>query len=221
MKKMFTKTGVMVFFPVLIFTSCLKTEDGTEVETITKGEKWGIRIGSTPEDVFSRLQSLGREKGFYDVAIVYRQPYADPTGIQHHLDFYDGVTLRNNRSGRLERAVIRFSDDVVDAINVGGALPTETDRWPTDVPEEVAITKGDPVGKLYEKLLAIYQQPDYSDYGIVLPDKTLRKPFDPDMENYNEWAFTFFEDTDNVNKKARSSVRLYFDRGRLDKIHRE
>jgi len=211
MKKIF-----VLIFPILSVFSCMKGNHFPSVETITKGSKWGITIGSSPEDVYSQLQALGKQKDFSQVSMVYRKPYSSPQEIQHLLGFYHSITLMSN-AAVIERVLIQFTEDKVSSISAGGALPKEVSQWPAGVPDEAAIHKNDPVDAIYSKLLAIYQMSAYSNYQIILPDKPLEKPFDPDMVKYGEWAFSFSVDI-RSGVVGTSSVRLYFKDGRLDKI---
>lgn len=213
------KKKYLLIISALLLFSCKKDNTPPYTETITKGEKWGIRIGSTPADVFGRLQQLGAEKGFNQVSIVYRQAFSRPEEIQHHLYFYNAVTLIS-KTGRIDRALIEFSGDKVSSIAAGGAMPVVISKWPQDVPDAFAIHTNDPVTRIYDKLLAIYQIQEYSDYQIILPEKTLSKPFDPDMVNYDEWAFSF-----SMNVKpgtgGLSFVRLVFKNEKLHKLIHE
>lgn len=215
------KNSIVAILLMCLFSSCLKSENGIDVENITKGEKWGVRIGSSAEEVFARLQQLGNENGFSTVAVVYRQPYSKPEDIQHSLNFYDYITLQKEGSPYVERTTFGLRDNKVNTIKVGGAHLEEVDKWPKDVSEETSIGIGNPIDEFYRKLLAIYQLPGYADYTITLPDKPLDKSFDADMENYDEWAFSFFIDTKEITKQGRSSARLYFKNGNLTKIRHE
>lgn len=209
----------LLIIPALLLFSCKKDNIPPYTETITKGEKWGIRIGDSPADIFARLQQIGPEKGFDQVSIVYRQAFSRPEEIQQHLDFYNAVTL-SSKTGRTERAIIEFSGDKVSSIAAGGAMPAVVSKWPLDVPDTFAIHTNDPVAKIYDKLLAIYQIQEYSDYQIILPEKTLSKPFDPDMVNYDQWAFSFSMDV-KPGIGGSSSVRLVFKNERLFKLIHE
>lgn len=213
------KKLLMFISPFLLFLSCKKGDSLPRTETIIAGSKWGLTIGSAPGDVYRQLQLLGKEKKFSQVAVVYRQPYSKPQDVEHLLAFYDALTLDRN-SGAVDRALIQFPGDTVTWINAGGALPEEVAKWPQEAPDEAAIHKSDSVDALYRKLLAIYQLPAYTNYQIVLPDKPLGKPYDPDMANYEEWAFT-------MSAKVRpgiggiSSVRLYFQEDKLIRIRHD
>jgi hypothetical protein len=158
-------------------------------------------------------------KNIRDVAVAYREPYLKPEEIRQQLELYNAITV-STATGQVNRAVFHFSGDKVGTIETGGALPAEVLKWPADVPDQIAIHKNDPVNTIYDKLLAIYQLPAYSSYQLILPDKPLAKPFDPDMSNYNEWAFSFSTDV-SVSTRGSSSVRLFFKNGLLDKIRHE
>lgn len=213
------KQAILIAIPVLLLFSCKKGTDLPRIETFTSGNKWGIEIGSSPSDVYTQLQMLGYEKKFSQVAVVYRLPYSKPQDIQHLIEFYQTITLQSN-TGVINRAVLEFRKDTINSITTGGGLPQEVSHWPHDVADATAIHKGDPVNKIYEKLLAIYQISPYNSYQIILPDKPLEKPFDPDMANYTEWAFSFSERV-QPGIQGTSSVRLFFENGKLIKIRHE
>jgi hypothetical protein len=210
------KNLYLLIIPLALLFSCKKENSPSYNETITKGEKWGIQIGSIPAEVFEQLQQAGSENKFSEVAIVYRKPYTKPEQIQNQLGFYQAVTLQSNAE-RIDRAIITFNSDKVTAINAGGALPVEVSKWPQELNDQTAIRKDDPVSSIYTKLQAIYKSPAYANYQIVLPDKTLEKPFDADMANYDEWAFTFTKDV-RSGVTGTSAVRLKFKDGKLREI---
>jgi hypothetical protein len=213
------KLVISVISTLFLLHSCAKEDIFPQVENTTSGKKWTLQIGSSPLDVYSQLQILGKEKNFDAVAIVYRKPYSKPEEIENYLGFYQAITLQS-KSGVMERALIQFSQDKVSSIEVGGALPDPIATWPPNSPDEIAIHVNDPVDKVYGKLLAIYQIPTYRDYQIILPDKTLKKPFDPNMANFDEWAFDFSENI-SAGKVGRSFVRLFFNDKKLVKIRLE
>lgn len=211
MKRLF-----LLLFPAVLLFSCSKKDQLPLTETITKGDKWGIKIGSSYAEVYNRLQELDKEKNLSSVAVVYRQPFSSPQEVQNLLPYYNAVTLMDT-SVVINRALIQFPGDKVAHISAGGALPEEMDQWPASVPTETAILKNDPVTGIYTKLLAIYKIPSYSHLKIILPDKPLDKPFDPDMEKYTEWGFSIATDI-KPGIKGNSIVRLYFKDGKLNKI---
>lgn len=211
MKRLF----FLLFNTILLF-SCSKKDQLPLIETITKGDKWGIKIGSSYADVYTRLQELDKEKNLSSVAVVYRQPFSSPQQVQYLLPYYNAVTLMDT-SVVIDRALIQFPGDKVASISSGGALPEEMNQWPASLPPETAILKNDPVGDIYTKLVAIYKIPAYNYLKIILPDKPLNKPFDPDMEKYAEWGFSITTAI-RPGVKGNSIVRLYFKDGKLNKI---
>lgn len=150
------------------------------------------------------------------MAVVYRQAFSKPAQVQSLFKYYNAVTLQTSQ-GQIERAVIELDDNKVKAINTGGALPSAATKWPQNVADALTIHQGDPLSTLYLKLVGIFQLPQYAGYQIILPNKPLSNPFDPDMANYNEWAFTFTESTSS-STSATSAVRLIFKNGTLNTI---
>ncbi|NQX39926.1 hypothetical protein SAMN05421820_106328 [Pedobacter steynii] len=209
----------ILIIPILVLFSCKKENNTPRIETISKGSKWGLQIGSSYSDVYAQLQQLGKEKNVNDVDLVKQQSFSNPDEIKNRVTFYNLISLETN-TGKLERVTIQFDGDKIISIDAGSALPKESPKWPLDVPDEIAIYKNDPINALYTKLKAIYQIPAYKNYQITLPGKPLGKPFDPAMANYEEWAFSFFMDV-KPGKTGRSSVRLYFKNGKLSKIKHE
>ncbi|MBN9381848.1 MAG: hypothetical protein J0H74_13845 [Chitinophagaceae bacterium] len=203
-------------FSAILLFSCIKGNNFPRVETITLGSKWGLTIGSSPEDVYRQLQTLGSEKNFSHVAVVGRQPFSKPPDVENLVGLYDAITLQSN-SGVVDRVIIEFLRDSINYISAGGGLPGEVVQWPQGAPDETAFHKGDAVDRIYPKLLAVYQMPAYSGYQIILPDKPLAKPFDQDMAKYEQWGFSMAE---RIKPQVEGiySVRLFFQNGKLSKI---
>ena len=187
-----------------------------QIENITNGKKWTLEIDSTPSEVYKQLQELSVEKQFNSVSTIYRQPYNNPEEIQADISLYNSISLKTT-SGILERILITFEEDKVISIEKGGGLLNYIQKWPENQSNNISINIGDSVDIIKEKLIAIYQIPTYNEYELQLPDKVLAKPFDVDMENYDEWFFTFSETISSM-RDGRNSVRLYFKNSKLVKI---
>lgn len=207
---------ILLILPLLLLLSCENVDSFPKTENITRGTKWTLQIGSTHTEVYSQLQELGVDKNFDDVSITYRQPFSNPNEIKSDLSLYRAITLEAP-SERIERVLIQFDQDKVKSIEKGGALLDDIAKWPLDTSDEIAIHINDPLNKIREKLLAIYQIPAYENYQIILSNKWLEKPYDPDMANYDEWAFAFSEDISS-QRVGLSSVSLFFKSGKLSKI---
>lgn len=199
----------------IFISSCQADDTYPKVENITKGEKWTLKIGSSPAEVFLRLQTLGEEKGFHAVGIT-RQAFSKPEEVENLLPFYNVITIEHS-SGRVDRACIGFNQGKVKSIEKGGALLDSISHWPQDVAEEIAIRHNDSIDVCYQKLLEIYKNPNYANCEIIMPNKPLNLPFDPDMVNYGEWSFDFYEDMGNGKGKS-TSVNLLFKKNALSII---
>lgn len=209
-----------LLIPVMLFlASCMKDNSFPRIENITKGSKWTLKIGSSPEEVYGQLQLLGKEKNFNRVAIIYRKSYSTPEEIKKSISFYDAITLQSS-SAVIERTVIKFVQDSVSSIEMGGGMLEPVSAWPQELPGKEAIQINDQVNEVYQKLLRFFQLPTYNHYRIILPDKPLDRPYDPDMTNYKEWYFVFSRNISNL-KTGNNAVRLYFKNNELVKIANE
>lgn len=211
------KFSAIVFsvFGLLFLSSCIK-EEFPIIETIEKSGKWGLNIGDSVEDVYFQLQVLGLEKNFNQVSVLYRKPYTKPEDVRDALPYYNALTMERN-DGQIQRTYFELKEEKVLAIHFGGGLLEELDHWPLEVNSEMAIAVGDSIDVFYQKLLLLYQQPSYQNYILILPGKPLSKDYDSNMGDYSEWGFTFFVDK-GPSTNGRSTVRLYFNDEKLDKI---
>src|SRR5690606_2198334 len=81
----------------------------------------------------------------------------------------------------------------------------------------LGVRIGDDAATTYTKIKQLYQSQDFASFSFSLSDKPLHKLYDPIMEKYTEWAFSFNEDTEQGNPK-NTDVRLYFNNNKLDKM---
>ena len=213
------KKLVLLIFNILFLYSCVQDDIFPQKENITSGTKWTLQIGSSPTEVYNQLQQLGIEKNFHDVAIVHRKPFSKPEDIKSDLGLYRAITVETS-SGITKRGVIHFDHGKVSSIEKGGALLDVIPKWPEDTGDDISILLNDPITTVNQKILSIYQIPKYKDYKIILSNKWLKKPFDPEMSNYNEWYFTFSSDL-NPGSARQSNVSIFFQDGKLSRILHE
>jgi hypothetical protein len=216
------KRVILLIIPVFLLFSCKKEKDNSfpNLETVTQGSKWSLKIGSSYLDTYTQLQQLGKEKNILDVAVIRQQPISSLDQIQYDLQFYNAVSIEST-TGTQDRVEFQFNQDKISSIQTGGTQAAEVTKWPQDVADNLTIKKDDPVSGLYAKLQAIYQMPAYqTSYRIILPDKPLDKPFAPDMANSSEWLFYYFEDVKS-GRSGRYTVSLIFKDGKLNKITSE
>jgi hypothetical protein len=202
----------------LLLFACKKENGSARVETIISGSKWDIKIGSTYADVYAQLQKSGQQNDFNEVDIInQKQTFSKPEDIQQKFKFYSLILLQKNTTD-LGGISIAYNGDKITSITVPG--PASVTKWPQDAPDETALHVNDAVDNIYTKLLAIYKLPDYANYQIIVAYKSLNKPFDPDMANYNEWAFYLTKDP-KPGISGTYYVRLLFKNGKLGMIRSE
>lgn len=73
------RSKLLVFIPILfLLFSCKKENNLPRTKTITSGNKWGLQIGSSPLDVYTRLRQLGKEKGFDNITVNGQHYFSKP-----------------------------------------------------------------------------------------------------------------------------------------------
>lgn len=216
------KTIQLIMMSILVcsFAACLKDDNSTKVEQVKKGEKWGIRIGSSPEQVYQQIQRISSEKHFDLLSIVYRKASNDPSLLPENLGAYNHLKLERQEEGvpHMVQAYLHFSDDKVSRIQFTKNKEwVDLEKWPEDESENLSIQLGEEASTVYEKLQQLYSQENFSSYNFSLSDKPLDREYDPKMELYTEWAFTFSEDSGAPNPKS-TATRLYFKKNKLNKM---
>ncbi len=210
---------IIVLVVVSIFSISCSTDDDVypKVENITNGKKWNLQIGSSKIEVYNQLQELGMEKNFSQIQILGKQPYLKPEDIKSDISLYHYIYLEAE-STYLDRVNFSFDQDKVISIEKGGALMDEIlSKWPNNVSDEIAIHVDDPIDQIYAKLVSIYQNSTYRRYQISLINKILNRAYDPDMNNYDKWHFSFSEDV-SLSIGRSSSVTVFFKNSNLHKI---
>lgn len=128
----------------MFFVSCINDDSFPKTENITKGTKWNLRIGNSPMEVYKQLQELGIEKIFDAVNINYRLPYSKPEDIKSDLSLYRSITI-DAPSERIERVLIQFDQNKVEAIEKGGGLLDAMAKWPDNMSDQNTIHLNDPI----------------------------------------------------------------------------
>nr|WP_067059182.1 hypothetical protein [Mucilaginibacter sp. L294] len=212
------KKTLLLLIPALLLFGCKKENGSPRVETTISGSKWDIKIGSSYADVYAQLQKSGQQNNFNEVDIInQKQTFTKPEEIQQKLKFYSMILLQKNTT-ELGGISIDYDGDKITSIT--GPGPALISKWPQDAPDESALHQDEAVNNIYTKLLAIYKLPDYANYQITLAYKALTKPFDPDMANYNEWAF-YITKYPKPGISGTYYIRLLFNNGKLSMIRSE
>jgi len=210
---------IMMSILVCFFTACLKDDNSVKIEQVKKGEKWGIRIGSTPEQVYQQIQQAGSQKNFDMLSLVYRKASNDPSLLPENLGAYNYLKFQRQEEGEqyVTQVYLHFSDNKVSKIQFAKDEWNDLERWPEEEPANLSIQSGEETSTVYEKLQQLYGQENFSSYYFSLSDKPLDRTYDPKMELYTEWAFFFTEDSGNPNPSG-TETRLYFEKNKLSKM---
>lgn len=211
---------IMMSILLCSFAACLKDDDSTKVEQVKKGEKWGIRIGSNPEQVYQQIQQVSSEKHFDKLSIVYRKASNDPSLLPENLGAYNFLKFERQEEGEqyVTQAYLHFLDNKVLKIRFTKNNEwVDLEKWPEEEPENLSIQLGEEISTVYEKLQQLYGQENFLSYNFLLSDKPLDRGYDPKMELYTEWAFSFIEDAGSPNPTG-TETRLYFEKNKLRKM---
>lgn len=210
---------ILLAIPILLMFSCKKDKESAHSELITKGDKWGIQIGSSPADVYGQIQKVAVERGIDQIGLFKQPTYTKPEEIKDSYALYQGLALESKGTD-MKRVILQFNEDKVSLIIVGGANPPRLEKWPEDAADIDAIHPKDPVSGVYDKLLTAYKTAPYKDYNIHLSGKRVSKPFDPNMAKTTEWYLYATNDA-QAGKSHVSTMRLIFKSDKLESIKYE
>ncbi|WP_233522393.1 hypothetical protein [Chitinophaga silvatica] len=208
------KKILLLAISLVTLFACRKEDANHRTESITKGEKFGIKIGDNAASVYASIQRLAESKGFYDLSVVDQPTYNTPLEIGKRMTLYTAITFELKDVVYPSRVIVMFSDNKVSDISAGSALPEDIAKWPASGAE--VINKGDDLNNFYDKLMAIHNNHQLDGYIFRLGSKALNQPYDTAMDNFERWHFSYSE-----NNGERSTFTLYFKNGILEKIYYE
>ena len=209
---------VLIGLVLMSLGGCLKMNQPV-IEDITSGSKWNLRIGDPTDSIYQSLKELGEDRKFYSVAVVGRQPFDAVDEIREFFPYYNWFSFQSS-VGQVDRLLVGLDSGKVSALYAGGAMLDSLGQWPEHLDdEEAVIYHGDTFDELQAALEAIQNHSQYSTYHYVLPDKPLELPFDPDMDNFGQWYFTFQEVGSGAELQGTSEVTLFIEEGDLVRIH--
>ncbi|SHM74171.1 hypothetical protein SAMN05444266_110188 [Chitinophaga jiangningensis] len=209
------RTLLLLFVPVLLLWSCKKDDTIPANEDVTQGSRWGIIIGSTPEQVYQQLQTLQEP---LHVSSVYQVPLMQYEKI---MDFKSDPALYKqcHIHGIDSAGVVSIDyDQSITKIRWSGPDGNYSlDKWPSNTDEYFAV--GDAAAVIKAKMSKIFNKWPYNGrYEIALGSKPLSAGFDEEMKKWNMWQFTA---SALVNAEAFGTyiVSLYFSGGKLSRIN--
>ncbi|MBV7532521.1 hypothetical protein [Chitinophaga sp. sic0106] len=181
------RTLLLLLMPVILLWSCKKDDTIPANEDVTQGSRWGIIIGSTPEQVYQQLQTL---QSPLRVKSVYRIPR---TQYEKIADFKSDPTLYNrflihgvDSAGVVS---IDYEQSITKIMWSGPDGTYSLDKWPANT--DTYLTVGDSATVIQSKMSKIFEKwPYHARYEIATGRKPLSAGFDVEMKKWNLWQFT-------------------------------
>lgn len=210
----------LLLFAIVIITtliSCKKEVHLPIEQTITKGSKWNILIGSTPEKVYSQIQQLSKSKSIGYIGLSNVPTYTDVKSIQNRISLYR-VLVFDSITDLSAPIVFNMRAGKVFGIYKAGANFKPFPMWPDNISADSAIQLKDSATILYDKLVVIFKKQEWTKLYIQLSDKDLLKGYDIGMAKSNQWSFSFYEWLKN-DKTGVTSMQLNFKNNILDNIY--
>lgn len=218
MKKVIALLGLVIFLAGCKKNNLIGPEPGswytTKIDTLNSGEYWGIQIGEDRETVYNKLRTIRNEKKISSL-YVSTPSLNSLTSIKDKLSFYNGITLTASLLPKSITIRIIFADEVVSAIYSNMNTNGQLTNWPANMDNTVAIRPGDSIPTLYNKLVALNNNPLYAAYfnGIGLSEKNLAKDYENGMSTSNPW----YAESRPEEKKI-TLLNLIFNNTELDTI---
>lgn len=210
------KRLVVLATAALFLVSCMKKDKDHKIENITRGERWGIKVGSSGADVYAQVQALSQVKDLSELQVVGQYKFNSPEDIGERMILYNGISLEMKDVPYPQRIAIGFGKEKVSFIDSGSANLNPIPQWPAALPRTAALRDSLPLNKIYALLKAIKTSRILEKYTVGLGAKDLTKAYDPKMETYERWYFVFFD-----NSRERYSISLYFKNGVLNRLVQE
>ena len=180
-------------------------------DSIQTGQYWGLSIGDSHTVIYAKVQALKGEKAIDYVGVI-GNVFTQLTDIEHTLALYQSVFLDETK-GTTTGIQISFADNKVKAIWTNNGI--KLNRWPEFNAENASIAINDLVTDVYQKLVKIKANADYSKKfeRISLFEKDINKVYDDKMSLSGKWYFV-----SEVTAKRYYLVNLTFTSGKLSSL---
>jgi hypothetical protein len=183
-----------------------------EQDSIFSGEFWGIRIGSTHEDVYDQIRQIRIEKKIRSVEVADNF-FTLISELDTRIPLYNSLRL-DEPAGTVDGVQIYFADNKIKSIylNSGKSLI----KWPADAATNSSIQTGDATGVVYEKLVAASKLDKYRNKfdRAWLISKNLSADYDDRLNSSALWYFG-----SPASEKKGYQVFLKFEKDKLSSIH--
>ncbi|EPR69347.1 hypothetical protein ADICYQ_1592 [Cyclobacterium qasimii M12-11B] len=179
-------------------------------DTISSGDYKTFTIGSTSESTYEAVNLLKGDIGLEYINIV-SNIYEGVEELENKLPLYHYIFM-DEKIGTSSGVQIGIIEDRIATIFLGSG--EELEKWPKDLSQS-AISKGDDVAVLYDKLKTISENEKYKNKfeAINLLTKDLSKIYDTQMSKSPQWYFGHTIETNKMDV-----VKLNFKEGVLENI---
>jgi hypothetical protein len=213
----------LLLIATVLFTACKKAEVDNRVivdppfqtqissDTLTSGQLFGLTIGQTSVALYAKLQQIQAAEKIGSLCIV-NNVYSSIDSLKTRLPLYTGIFM-DEEKGTSTGVQLSFENNKVKTIFLNNG--TMLTRWPFSFAQN-AISIGDPVDDIYQKLVQIKKNPESAKklerLSIFFKDNN--KPFDPQMSASPQWYFI-----STISAKRYNHVSLNFTAGKLVSIY--
>jgi hypothetical protein len=226
-KSIMMKYFYLLFVVLMSFTACIKEESEPKPivdpmpekllsrDSLTSGQKWGLAIGMSAAEVYSKIQAIKAERHIVHLSVV-GNVFTNLESLDNKIHLYTSILL-DQKIGTENGIQIYFAENKVKSIWTNGGI--QLTSWPSKSNKTASvIVVGDQTTAIYPKLLNIKRMPLYASKfeRISLFTKDLEQAYDMPLSMSTLWYLT--SDTDNT-----SYTRLYlnFKAGVLISIYTE
>lgn len=193
-------------------TICPPVDRVISTDTLTSGTLWGIQIGESASNTYSKIQSLSAEKRITYIGVV-GNVFTDLSSIENSIPLYTSVFL-DEAKGTESSIQLSFKEGRVSSIYTNAGV--ELNKWPANYDKSSSITKNDLVETIYSKLVNIKRMKIFEKKfeRISIFGKDVSKAYDSNMSVSPQWYFR-----SGVDSKSYYLIHLSFNEGKLSSIY--
>lgn len=180
-------------------------------DSITTGDYRGIAINTSKDEAFEVLEAYRENKTVVYVSAVNNY-FANVSDLKNRLQFFDWLVLDETYD---TPSGVQFQLAAGQITSIRLNQGTALSQWPEAVDLEVAIKIGDAPEILYQKLVALSKQAEYTHkfQRVVLGAKYTYALYDAKKAEL-PWAFIYDTQTQGVMEQ----VRVYFKNNKVEYV---
>lgn len=172
-------------------------------DSIAEGSYRGISINSPADDAFMVLEDYRKDKTVAYLGAV-NNFFSDVTDLENRIPLFDWIVL-DEKFDTDSGVQMELASGIVKSITLNNRK--ELKQWPEAADPKAAIQIGDQPQVLYNKLVALSKQTEFSRKfeKIMLSTKHTYALYDP-YKASQPWTFIYFPQSQSVSEQ----VAIYF-----------